>query len=195
MTTEDNHMPPCGGCLRLGVRDPGECCRTAVRDACGSASLCGRLAGDRMAAENYLSSQMGSRSANSETALMLCAEGLRALLPFSSRRVGSARWPPCVPGARGTAARVCGRPCGRVCRARGRSVRKDGRTALAPAAVATKRLPLSWPAHRGHCSRGCRHRGTGQPASLRRSRIQRGTAAAHIAPSSKCYPGRDAVSL
>ena len=47
------------------------------------------------------------------------------------------------------------------------------------------------PAHRGHCSRGCRHRGTGQPASLRRSRIQRGTAAAHraileVLPWSRC---------
>ena len=69
----------------------------------------------------------------------------------------------------GMTARVCGRPAADLCRARGWSAR-GRRDTLAPAAVATKRLPLSWPAHRGHCSRGCRHRGTGQPASLRRSR-------------------------
>ena len=65
-------------------------------------------------------------------------------------------------------ARVCGRPC----RARGRSVRKDGRTALAPAAVATKRLPVCGQRDTNGFTalRGCRHRGTGQPASLRRSR-------------------------
>ena len=65
------------------------------------------------------------------------------LLPFSSRRVGSARWPPCVPGARGTAARVCGRPAADMCKvlvaAEAGSVRKDGKTALAPAAVADAR--------------------------------------------------------
>ena len=43
----------------------------------------------------------------------------------------------------------------------GRSVRKDGKTALAPAAVATKRLPLSWPATQRPLLRGLpaqRHR-------------------------------------
>ena len=93
------------------------------------------------------------------------------LLPFSSRQ-RAVCWPPCVPGARGRLHCVCGRPCGRVCRARGRSVRKDGKTALAPAAVATKRLPVCGQRDTNGFTapRGCRHRGTDQPASLRRSR-------------------------
>ena len=78
-----SHRAPCGDCLRLGVRDPGECCRVTVRDACGSASLCGRLGADRISAENYLSSQMGSRSANSEQPCAVQRDCM-GLLPFSS---------------------------------------------------------------------------------------------------------------
>ena len=71
---------------------------------------------------------------------------------------------PCVPGGEGHGCTyVCGRgQCSRVCRACGRSVRKDGRTALVPAAVATKRrrpcLGCAKEAGRrdtdGHCSDG-----------------------------------------
>ena len=121
-----SHRAPCGDCLRLGVRDPGECCRVTVRDACGSASLCGRLGADRISAENYLSSQMGSRNANSETALMLCAKkglhGTAALLLTAESGLRAGR-PVCQERV-GMTARVCGRgQCSRVCKARGRSVR------------------------------------------------------------------------
>ena len=124
-----------------------------------------------VAAEDCPSSPMGSRSANSEQP---CAVQRAACIAAPLQR--AARWPPCVPGARGRLHCVCGR----VCRARGRSVR-GRRDALAPAAVATKRRPVCGQHTDCHCSEGCRHRGTGQPASLRRSRTQRGTAAIHIA--------------
>ena len=114
-----------------------------MRDACGSASLCGRLAGDRMAAENYLSSQMGSRSANSETALMLCAEGLRgvaALLLTQSRVCALAALCARSEGHGCTCVRqACSRHVQGSRGCGGRSVRKDGKTALAPAAVADAR--------------------------------------------------------
>ena len=123
-------------------------------------------------------------------AALCCAKkglhGIAALLltAESGLRVGLG---PCVPGARGRLHCVCGRgQCSRVCKvlvaAEAGSVRKDGGTALVPAAGLTRRLPVCCQHTDGHCSRGCRHRGTGQPASLRREAgIQRGTAAVHIA--------------
>ena len=99
---------------------------------------------------------MGSRSANSEQ-LLCCAEGLRAGRPVCQER--GAGCTVCAAeanaaGCAGLAAGLCG----------------DGGTALAPAAVATKRLPRLRPAHRWPLLEGRRHRGTDRPASLRRSR-------------------------
>ena len=57
-------------------------------------------------------------------------------------------WPPCVPRSKWQAARMCAAGLqqsvqgSRGCR--GRSVRKDGKTALILAAGLTRRLPLSW---------------------------------------------------
>ena len=129
-----SHRPPCGDCLRLCIDDQESDAgslremRVGVHPGAGVWQV--------VAAEDCPSSRWDLEMLL--RAALRCAEGLRALLPFSSRRVGSARWPASVPGARGTAARVCGRPCGRVCRARGRPVR-GRRDALAPAAVADAR--------------------------------------------------------
>ena len=59
-----------------------------------------------VAAEDCPSSQMGSRSANSEQPCAVQRDCV-GLLPFSSRRVGSARWPPCVPGSELARLHVC----------------------------------------------------------------------------------------
>ena len=114
-----------------------------------------------MAAETVISTGRGAVQSS------LCyAEGLRALLP-------------CVPGSEWHGCTyVCSRgQCSRACKARGRSV-WDGGTLL-----------VLLPATQRPLLEGRRHRGTGQPASLRRSRIQRGTAATHRG-SSKCCPGK-----
>ena len=94
-----------------------------------------------MAAENYLSSQMGSRSANSEQPCAVqrdcvhccpsphAESGLRAGRPVCQERGAG-----CTCVRQACSRHVQGsRGCG------GRSVRKDGKTALAPAAVADAR--------------------------------------------------------
>mgnify|MGYP004664797443 CR=1 FL=1 len=111
-------------------------------------------------------------------AALCCAKkglhGIAALLltAESGLRVGLG---PCVPGARGRLHCVCGRgQCSRVCKvlvaAEAGSVRKDGGTALVPAAVADQETARLLPAHRRPLLEGRRHRGTDPPASLRRSR-------------------------
>ena len=174
-----SHRPPCGDCLRLCIDDQ-ESDAESLREMRAGVRLCAGV-WQVVAAEDCPSSQMGSRSANSEQPCAVQRDCV-GLLPFSSRRVGSARWPPCVPGARGRLHCVRQRPCSRVCRvlvaAEAGSVRKDGKTALAPAAVADARdAALVLAVRRRQASatqrpllEGCRHRGTGQPASLRRSR-------------------------
>ena len=139
-------------CIRRLLR---ACCRTAARDACGSASLC-RLSWQVMAAETVVSTGRGAtqsgpvlcRGTACTAALLLTAE--------SGLRVGLG---PCVPGARGRLHCVCGRgQCSRVCKvlvaAEAGSVRKDGGTALVPAAGLTRRLPVCCQHTDGHCSEG-----------------------------------------
>ena len=104
---------------------------------------------------------------------------------------------PACPGASGRLHCVCGRghaaECARLVAAEAGSARKDGKTALIPAAGLTRRRPVCGRTQRPLLE-GRRHRGTGQPASLRRSRIQRGTAAAHRGVL-EALPWQDAVSL
>ena len=141
-------------------------------------------------------------------AALCCAEGLRALLPFSSRRVGSARWPPCVPGARGTAARVCGRgQCsrhvqgsrgcrGRVCAERW----KDSSCSCCRGDQETP--PLSWLCEGGRPARHRRPLLRGLSAQKHRSASlveeephpERHRSSTSRRPR-RCCPGRDAVSL
>ena len=94
-------------------------------------------------------------------AALCCAEGLHGIAALlltaeSGLRVGLG---PCVPGARGRLHCVCGRgQCSRVCKvlvaAEAGSVRKDGGTALVPAAGLTRRLPVCCQHTDGHCSEG-----------------------------------------
>ena len=123
-------------CIRGLLR---ACCRTAARDACGSASLC-RLSWQVMAAETVVSTGRGA----TQSGPVLC-RGLCIGRPVCS-------------GARGRLRCVCGRPCGRVCKvlvaAEAGSVRKDGGTALVPAAGLTRRLPVCCQHTDGHCSEG-----------------------------------------
>ena len=90
-------------------------------------------------------------------AALCCAEGLRALLPFSSLQ-RAVCWPPCVPGSEWQAALCVRQACSRVCKvlvaAEAGSVRKDGGTALVPAAGLTRRLPVCCQHTDGHCSEG-----------------------------------------
>ena len=180
------------------------------RDEYGNTSLMQAiLAGDRISAENYLSSQMGFRNANSETALMLCAKkglhGIAALLltAESGLRVGLG---PCVPKERvGMTALMCAAEANAadMCRvlvaAEAGSVRKDGKTALILAAMADARdAALVLAACENEAGqrdtngftapRAVQHRGTDPPASLGEAGVQRGTAATHRG-SSKCCPG------
>ena len=114
---------------------------------------------------------------------VLC-RGLRALLP-RCRGLCAGR-PVCQERGAGHAADMC--------RARGRSVRKDGKTALILAAVATKRRRpcLGQRDTNGHCSEGCaaqRHRSAGlteeEPHPERhRSSAHRGVLA--VLPWSRC---------
>ena len=145
--------------------------------------------------------QMGSRSANSEQPCAVQRDCM-GLLPFFSLQ-RAVCWPPCVPGSEWHGCTVCAAEataadmCRVLVAAEAGSVRKDGKTALILAAVATKRLPLSWPAHRWlYCSEGLQHRGTGQPASLRRSRRpERHRSNTYRGVSRRCCPGHDATSL
>ena len=85
------------------------------------------------------SSQMESKCYSEQP--VLC-RGLRAQLPRC--RVGSTRWPPCVPGASWHDCTVCAAGhaadmCRVLVAAEAGSVRKDGKTALGPAAMADAR--------------------------------------------------------
>ena len=145
--------------------------------------------------------QMGSRSANSEQPCAVQRDCM-GLLPFSSLQ-RAVCWPPCVPGSEWHGCTVCAAEataadmCRVLVAAEAGSVRKDGKTALILAAVATKRLPLSWPAHRWlYCSEGLsaqRHRSASlteeEPAS-------REAPQQYISRCfSKMLPWQDAVSL
>ena len=183
-----SRRPPCGGCLRLCIDDQ-ESDAESLREMRAGVRLCagvGRSWLLRTVLRPRWDLEVLLRAA------LCCAEGLRGVAALLLTAEGCALAALCA-RSEGQAARVCGRPCGRVCRARGRSVR-GRRDALAPAAGLAKRRPVCGQRHRGHCSRGCRHRGTGQPASLRRSRIQRGTAAAHRGVL-EVLPWQDAVSI
>ena len=93
---------------------------------------------------------------------VLC-RGLCAGRPVCQERVGTAAL--CV---RQSVQQICAR----LVAAEAGSARKDGKTALILAAMADQETALVLAASDtdGHCSRGCQHRSTDQPASLRRSR-------------------------
>ena len=132
-----------------------------------------------VAAEDCPSSQMGSRGANSETALVLCrgtactaallltAEGcVLAALCARERVIGCTY--------------VCGRLAADMCKVlvAGLCGKTERQLLLLLPWLTQETPPLSWLCEGGrparhkwlYCSEGCRHRGTGQPASLRRSR-------------------------
>ena len=94
---------------------------------------------------------------------------------------------PVCPGESDRLHCVCGRVCSRVCKARGRPARKDGGTALIPAAGLTRRRPVCGRTQRPLLE-GRRHRGTDPPAPLGEAGTQRGTAATHRGSSTRC-PG------
>ena len=90
--------------------------------------------------------QMGSRSAT-QSGPVLCRGTAWGWCP-SPHAEGCALAALCARSG-GQAARVCGRARGRVCRVlwlQRQGLCGGGGTALVLAAVATKRLPLSWPA-------------------------------------------------
>ncbi|ESU43000.1 Short chain dehydrogenase [Giardia duodenalis] len=107
---------------------------------------------------------------------------------------------PVCPGASWhDCAYVCGRLAADMCKvlvaAEAGAVRKDGKTALILAAMADQETPRLRPAHRGHCSEGRRHRGTGQPASLGRSRRPERHRSNTHRGILEALPWQDAVSL
>ncbi|ESU45749.1 Variant-specific surface protein [Giardia duodenalis] len=75
-------------------------------------------------------------------------------------------WPPCVPGSEWHGCTVCAAECARLAA----GLRGDGGQLLFLLPWLTKRWPVCGQHTDGHCSEGRRHRGTGQPASLRKSR-------------------------
>ena len=147
--------------------------------------------------------QMGSRSANSETALMLCAEGLRGVAALLLTAEGCVLAALCA-RSEGQAARVCGRPAAECARLAA-GLCGDGGTALILAAMADARdaaLVLA------ACEKEAGQRDTNGFTALRGcsteaqvsqphrggAGVQRGTAAAHRGVSKRC-PGQDSVSL
>ena len=163
-----SHRPPCGGCLRLCIDDQESDAgslremRVGVHPGAGVWQV--------VAAEDCPSSQMGSRSANSEQPCAVQRDCV-GLLPFSSRQ-RAARWPPCVPGARGRL-HVCaaGRAAG--CAGLAAGLRGGGGTLL----LLLPWRPRDYPCLGQRDTNGftalmgaVQHKDTGQPASLRRSR-------------------------
>lgn len=138
-------------CIRGLLR---ACCRTAARDACGSASLC-RLSWQVMAAETVVSTGRGA----TQSGPVLCRGTAWHCCSSPHCRVGPARWPRSLCArSKGQAALCVRQACSRVCKvlvaAEAGSVRKDGGTALVPAAGLTRRLPVCCQHTDGHCSEG-----------------------------------------
>ncbi|ESU40104.1 ATPase involved in DNA repair/chromosome segregation, partial [Giardia duodenalis] len=127
----------------------------------------------------------------------------------------SVYWPPCVPGSEWQTALMYAAEanaadmCKVLVAAEAGPVRKDGKTALILAAMADARdAALVLAACEKEAGQrdtngftalmgAVQHRNTDLARLLlrREAGVQRGAAATHIAASSKCCPGRDAVSL
>ena len=184
-------------CIRGLLR---ACCRTAARDACGSASLC-RLSWQVMAAETVVSTGRGA----TQSGPVLCRGTAWHCCSSPHCRVGPARWPRSLCARSKGQAALCvrQRPMqqsvqgSRGCRGRvGAERRRDSSCSCCRGDQETA-LVLASATQMATAPRAVQHRGTGQPASLRRSRTQRGTAAVHIAVflavlpwSRRCVPTR-----
>ena len=126
-------------CIRGLLR---ACCRTAARDACGSASLCRRR--QVMAAETVVSTGRGA----TQSGPVLCRGTAWHCCSSPHCRVGPARWPRSLCARSKGQAALCvrQRPMqqsvqgSRGCRGRVGAERR--RDALAPAAGLTRRLPV-----------------------------------------------------
>ena len=159
-----------------------------------------------MAAESYPSSQMGSRSANSEQSCAVQRDCV-GLLPFSSLQ-RAARWPPCVPGASGRLHCVCGRLCSRVCKVLVAGVcGKTGRQLLLLLPWLTQETALVLAAcekeagqrdTNGFTARGAsaqKHRSCQASVEERSRHLERHRGNTYRGVSRRCGPGQDAVSL
>ena len=170
-----SRRPPCGGCLRLCIDDQ-ESDAGPLREMRAGVRLCAGV-WQVVAAEDC---RLDGQRCYSEQPCAVQRDCV-GLLPFSSRRGLCAGRPVCQERGAGC---TCVRQAVRqgVQGSRGRSVRGRRDSSCSCCRGDQETPPLSWPArHRWPLLEGRRHRGTGQPASLRRSRTQRGTAAIHIA--------------
>ena len=128
---------------------------------------------------------------------VLCRGTAWGCCPSPHCRVGSARWPPCVPGARGRL-HVCAAGLQQICAELAAGLRGDGGTLL----LLLPWRPRDYPCLGQRDTNGftalmgaVQHKDTGQPASLRRSRRpERHRSNTYRGVSKRC-PGQDSVSL